>query len=847
MRVPVSWLRELVELPAAVSSREIAAALIRAGLEVETVDEVGAQLQGPLLVGRVLEYVEEPQKNGKTIRWCQVDVGEAEPRGIVCGARNFEVNDLVVVALPGAVLPGPFPISARKTYGHVSDGMICSERELGSGDDHEGILVLDPALGPTGVPGADATELLLLRQDVLEIAVTPDRGYTMSVRGVARELATAYQVPFVDPVDYQQPTAEEPAYPVRLEDPGCPAFAVAAVSGFDPSRPSPRWLRRRLQLCGTRPISLSVDVTNYVMYELGQPIHGYDREKLSGPIVVRAGGAAEKLVTLDDVTRELDSEDMVVTDDSGPIGLGGVMGGSTTELAPDTAEILIEAAWWDPVRIARTSRRHKLSSEASKRFERGVDSRMQLAAAHRVAELLTRLGGGSTAPGSLVGEPPQDESIVLSADHAAKVAGYPIDAETFVRRLADVGCEVARHQVARDETDRLLVTPPPWRPDLTDPNDLAEEAIRLEGYEAVPSVLPVAPPGRGLTARQRGRRAVGRVLAGAGFTEVLAYPFVGDAEADRLGIAEDDPRRQTVRLANPVSEEQPGLRTTLLPGLLAIARRNVGRGQSDLAIFESGSVFLPTADHQPAPRPGVASRPSDQELAGLNAALPDQPRRLAIVLTGNWTPSGWWGSERAVTWADAIQAVRQLADALDVEVTVRSGEYAPWHPGRCAELVLPAESTGPRQGDRPDAADEVIGHAGELHPRVCQAYELPARSCAVEIDLDRLLDAVPEVVQAPSVSGYPVAKEDVALVVAADVPAAEVQAALRDGAGELLESLRLFDVFTGEQLGEDRKSLAFALRFRAPDRTLTEAEVAEAKQAAVDEAARRVGAVQRGV
>ncbi|GAB3437003.1 phenylalanine--tRNA ligase subunit beta [Flindersiella endophytica] len=828
MRVPISWLREFVELPAEVSAREIADRLIAAGLEVEGVEEAGADVEGPLTVGRVLEFQDEPQKNGKTIRWCQVDVGAgSEPRGIVCGAHNFAQNDLVVVALPGVVLPGGFAITARKTYGHVSDGMICSERELGLGDDHAGIMVLGP---DEGRPGDDAKALLHLREDVLDIAVTPDRGYTMSIRGVAREAATAFGVELKDPVRAQLDEFGDP-YPVRLEDPGCPAFAVTSVSGFDPDTPSPRWLRRRIQLAGTRPLALSIDITNYVMYEIGQPIHGWDRAKLTGPIVVRAAQQGEKLVTLDSATRELaasdsfEGSDMVVTDDTGPVGLGGVMGGDSTELDSRTTDIVVEAAYWDPVRIARTSRRHKLSTEASKRFERGVDTQLQAYAAYRVAELLTQLGGGTIDSAALVGSVPGRETVRLAAGHAAQVAGYPISAEVAARRLRDVGCTVEA------EGDLLALTPPSWRPDLTDPNDFAEEVIRLEGYDAVPSVLPVAPPGRGWTVSQRLRRRIGLALAGAGYVEVLAYPFTGTADYDRLGLPADDPLRRTVELANPLSDEQPGLRTTLLPGLLTAAQRNVGRGQTDLAIFESGPVFLPGADQPHAPRPSVDHRPSDDELAGLNAALPRQPRHLGVVLTGAWTPAGWWGDARPVSWADAVEAARLVARTAEVELAVRQGGRAPWHPGRCAELVV---------------GTTVVGYAGELHPKVCQAFELPARTCAAELDLDAVIAAAPEVIPAPHFSTFPVAKEDVALVVPAEVPVTEVEAALREGAGELLESLRLFDVYTGSQIPDGTKSLAFSFRFRAPDRTLTDAELATAKQAAVDLAAQRFGATQRG-
>ncbi len=834
MRVPVSWLREYVDLPAEVGAREIAERLIRAGLEVETVDEVGSDITGPLVVGRVLSYAEETHSNGKTIRWCSVDVGETDPRGIVCGARNFAEGDLVPVALPGAVLTGGFAITARKTYGHVSDGMICSARELGIGDDHSGIIVL--AAGE-GKPGDDAAALLHLADTVLDIAVTPDRGYTMSIRGVAREAATAFGVPFRDPVREPSPVGQPDAgHPVRVEDPvGCPEFAATTVVGFDPSVPSPRWLARRVQLAGMRPISLGVDVTNYVMLEVGQPIHGWDRALVRGPLVVRRAEPGEKLQTLDGMTRALDPEDLVVTDDSGPVGLGGVMGGSTTELSDKTTEIVVEAAYWDPVVIARTSRRHKLSSEASKRFERGADPAIQTYAAQRVAELLVEHGGGRIEGTTFVGSPPLVQTIVVPADHASLVAGYPIPVDVAVRRLVDVGCLVERE--VDEATQRLAVTPPSWRPDLTDPNDLAEEVIRLEGYDQVPSVLPVAPPGRGLTHDQQVRRTIGRVLAGAGYVEVLAYPFVGPDDFDRIQLPADDPRRRAMRLANPLSEEEPFLRTTLLPGLLATARRNVGRGTTDLALFEMGLVFRPEADQPAAPRLAVDGRPSDAEIAALDAALPRQPRRVAVVLCGDRQPAGWWGEGRQAIWADAIQAARIVAQSVQVPLVLSADEHAPWHPGRCAALIRPGGS---------GADDVLVGHAGELHPRVVEAYGLPPRACAMELDLDLLGSVTDHPVPAPRVSTYPPAKEDVALIVDAVVPVADVEAALREGAGDLLEAVHLFDVYTGTQVGPGRKSLAFSLRFRAPDRTLTDTEVGSAKQAAVDAAARRTGAVQRG-
>ncbi|MHC0428613.1 phenylalanine--tRNA ligase subunit beta [Streptomyces sp. O3] len=841
MRVPLSWLREYVDLPATETGRDVQAKLVSVGLEVETVEHLGAGLTGPLVVGRVLT-VEELTEFKKPIRFCTVDVGQAngtgEPQEIVCGARNFAEGDKVVVALPGAVLPGDFRIAERKTYGKMSRGMICSGDELGMGDDGTGGIIVLPPEHETGI---DAVELLELRDEVLDIAVTPDRGYCLSMRGVARETATAYGLPLRDPALLDVPAPNDYGYPVKVDDPrGCDRFTARTVTGLDPEARSPIWLRRRLQKAGMRPISLAVDVTNYVMLELGQPLHAYDRSRVVGPIGVRRAQAGEEFVTLDGAKRVLDAEDLVITDDRGPIGLAGVMGGANTEIADSetdpetgevqgTTEVVIEAAHFDQLAIARTARRHKLSSEASKRFERGVDPEAAAAAAQRTVDLLVLLAGGSAEAGvTEVAAPSVPRTLTIPADHPDKVAGVAYGRETVVRRLQQVGCDVYGQ-------DTLTVTAPSWRPDLTDPNDLAEEVIRLEGYENLPSTLPGPPAGRGLTDRQRLHRRVGRALASAGYVEALNYPFVGAQVFDQLGLDADDARRRTVTLANPLSDEDPALRTTLLPGLLAALRRNDGRGSHDLALFETGLVFRPSGDEPRAVRLPVDRRPTDEEIATLNAALPRQPRRAAVVLAGAREQSGWWGKGYPATWADAVEAARLLAAEAGVELTVRADQHAPWHPGRCAALYVTV-----------DGAQTLIGHAGELHPRTIKAMHLPERTCAMEVDTDILEQASTGALRAPRISAFPVATQDVALIVDGDVPAADVERALRDGAGELLESLRLFDVFTGEQLGEGRKSLAYALRFRAPDRTLTVDEASAARDAAIALAAERTGAVLRG-
>ena len=833
MRVPISWLREYAELPADVTAREVARRLIAAGLEVETVDELGADLTGPLVVGRVLA-IEELTEFKKPIRYCQVDVGNADPQNIVCGATNFAEGDLVVVILPGGVLPGGFAISARKTYGHVSEGMICSERELGMGDGHDGILVLPESSG--AVPGQDAVELLQLRDDVLDIAVTPDRGYTASIRGVAREAATAFGVPFHDPAATLPAEETADAYPASVEDPtACSRYVLREVRGLDPAAPSPIWLMRRLQKCGVRSISLAVDITNYLMLELGQPLHAWDRGKLQGPIVVRRAQSGERMETLDHVVRDLDPGDILITDESGPVNIAGVMGGLTTEIDEKSTDIVIEAAHFSPEAIARTARRHKLHSDSSYRFERGVDHELQRQAAATAVRMLAELGGAQVVPGETnLRAPVEAPAITIRADHPDRVAGMSYGRETVVGRLREVGCAVSGD-------DELLVTPPSWRPDLRDPNDLAEEVIRLEGYENIPARAPRSVAGRGLTLGQRLRRRVGRALASDGYAEVLNTPFAAEADWDSLQLPADDDRRHALRLANPLTEDEPLLRTTLLPGLFRTLGRNVGRGFPDVALFEIGLVYRPKrtpdgAAVPPPPRLPVDRGPTADELAAIEAALPDQPVRVGAVLAGDREPAGWWGPGRPANWADAIEAARTIAGEAGVELEVRADQHAPWHPGRCAVLM---------------AGDVLVGHAGELHPRVIKAFDLPPRTCALELDLSRVESRAAGVVAAPDITTYPVATQDVALIVPETVPAADVEAALRagvtgHGAGDLLESVRLFDLYTGEQAGEGNKSLAYTMRFRAADRTLTVEETTGARDAAVAEAAERVGAVLRG-
>jgi phenylalanyl-tRNA synthetase beta chain len=704
--------------------------------------------------------------------------------------------------------------------------MICSTRELGIGDEHNGILVLPPS---TARPGDDASVVLGLDDTVLELAPTPDRGYALSIRGLARELANVLEVPFGDPGALELPESEGDAWPVVIEDEaGCKRFVLRRVTGLDATAPTPWWLRRRLMLAGIRSISLAVDVTNYVMLELGHPLHAWDTASIKGDLVVRRAQPDEKLSTLDDAERALDVDDIVIADDSGAVSLAGVMGGAGTEITLESTDVLLEAAHWDPASISRTARRHKLFSEAAKRFERYTDPQICAAAAELAARLLRHYGEGTIKPGRTdIGKIEPLASITMPINLPDRVAGVRYERGVTVRRLGQIGCKIV---VTTGEDGTALVTaaPPSWRGDLVQPADLVEEVLRLEGYDSIPSILPPAPAGRGLTETQRRRRTVARALAESGFIEVLPFPFVSKTVWDAFGLPEDDVRRCTLQVANPLEAEKNQLATTLLPGLLEILQRNTSRGFKDVALFHSGQVVLPGKNLPVMPVVGVEKRPTEEELAELEAAVPNQPLHVAAVLTGQRERSGWWGPGSLANWADAVQAARTVAVAAGVELTVKAAELAPWHPGRCAQLLV---------GDRP------VGYAGELHPKVVEALGLPKRTVAMELDLDAI--PLPDTRPAPAVSAYPPVLLDIALVVDEKVSSAELAEVITSGGGDLLEDVRLFDVYTGDQVTAGHHSLAYKLRFRAPDRTLTVEEAISARDSAISMAAERFGATLR--
>jgi phenylalanyl-tRNA synthetase beta chain len=581
-------------------------------------------------------------------------------------------------------------------------------------------------------------------------------------------------------------------------------------------------------LSGIRAISPAVDATNYVMLELGHPMHAHDLKRITGGLAVRFARPGETVVTLDDIERRLNPADVLIVDDVATAAIGGVMGSGSTEMRDGSTDVLLEAAVWDPAAVSRTSRRLHLPSEAARRYEREVDPAISVAALDRCATLLAEIAGGevSDALTDWRGDPPRDDwslpPIPIAADLPDRTAGVSYQPGTTAKRLTQIGAAVSGNG------ESLTVTPPSWRPDLLQPADLVEEVLRLEGLEVIPSVLPSAPAGRGLSAGQRRRRAIGKSLALSGYVEVLPTPFLPAGVFDAWGLPADDARRHTTQVLNPLEADRPHLATTLLPGLLEALGRNVSRGIVDVALFAIAQVVQPTEQTKSVGLIPVHRRPTDEEIALLDASLPRQPQHVAAVLTGLREPRGPWGDGRRAEAADAFEAVRIIARVSGIELVLRAAQYLPWHPGRCAEVLV---------------ADTVIGHAGQLHPAVIERSGLPKGTCAVELNLDAL--PIVESLPAPRVSPFPAVFQDVSLVVDADIAAQTVEQAVRDGAGELLEDVRLFDVYTGPQLGESRKSLTFALRFRAADRTLTEDEASAARDAAVRCAAERVGAELR--
>jgi phenylalanyl-tRNA synthetase beta chain len=816
MRAPLSWLKEFVDIPASVTPEQISDGLIRVGFEVEEIIKQGADLAGPLKFAKVLS-IEEITEFKKPIRYVELDCGEGQTRFVICGATNFAVGDLVVAALPGAVLPGDFKIGARETYGKTSNGMICSARELGISDDHAGIMVF----GQDEVTiGADAIEALLINDVIFDIAVNPDRGYALSIRGVAREVAGSLNLKFTDPVDALRTlTFEEKGkgVPAKIGDKSSASvFYLRTMSNFDPKATTPIWMRRRIEKMGMRSISLVVDVTNYVMLELGQPLHAFDKSKIKGGLTIKRAGTAQKFVTLDGVERTLDPNDLMVWDDEQPLALAGTMGGLSSEITETTTDIALEAVHFCPVCVAKNSRRHKLSSEASRRLERSVDPSLAEFASARFVQLLTAHSSAQHVATVADGEPIYAPLVTIDPTYVSRILGFDVPAQQVAELLRAVGCDV-------DEKS-FTIDPPSWRADLLTAADFTEEVARMIGFDKIPSVLPPRPLHATLTPTQKRRRAVATMLASRGLAEVQTFPFTNQATIDSMGFVGE--RASTYKVANPMSEEFPLMRVHLVPGLIEVAQRNISRGAKDFAIFEMGSIFRSSQKLVPAISPDLSKRPEQKVIDEIFASVPAQGYHVAGLLVGKVENENWQGKARAYNWQDAIAFAQDVLALCNLEWTVARSDLAPWHPGRCAELVVNGKA---------------VAHAGELHPRIVAAYGLPERSVAFAVALNALPES--ELVRPTTVGTMPAAVQDVALIVDSTVSAGDLQAALREGAGDLLESITLFDRY--DKIGDGKVSLAFTLVFRAPDRTLTGEEVSAMREAATAVAAAKFGAIVR--
>ena len=828
MRAPLEWLHEYCRPD--LSAPELAERLDMTGTKVERVERHGVGSPERFVVGVVGEVTRHPDAD--RLRICEVQVGAREPVQIVCGAPNVARDQIVAVALPGAVMPDGTRLEAARLRGVESQGMILAEDELGIGTDHAGILVLGEGDGPA--PATPLSEVLPIATEVLELEITPNRPDCLGVYGVAREVHAATGAPLADPPWSRDPGSpgDVPGVEIAVEARDlCPRFTARRFDDVTVG-PSPPWLKARLTAAGQRPINNVVDITNYAMLLTGQPLHAFDLDRVAGGrLTVRRARDGERVETLDGEVRALDPDVVVIEDAEGPTSIAGVMGGARSEVSADTTRVLMEAATWVGPNIQRTSLRLGLRSEASARFEKQLQPEQAMEAQALAAQLMVDLCGATPVPGTVdVGGPgPVPEVLALREARVASLLGKRIPGERSMEILHSLGFAVgvdpaveppaklpAGEDVPAGEEVDLSVTVPHWRRgDVEREVDLIEEVARMDGVDRLPATLPSRPDRGGLlTPEQRARRRVEDALVGQGLREVHGWSFQGPSVADRLRLPEDDPRRSPVRLVNPLSEEQSVLRTTLLGSLLDAAARNVAHDHRDLRLFETGAVYLPRggeAGPVPAAAGGLAAaRPGAGE-------LPDERRHLGALLTGATASPSWRSPDPPR--ADLFAAKGVLAGVLDwmrVPWSVDAAREPFLHPGRAAAILL--------DGD-------PAGWLGEVHPLVAQAWELDG-AAGFELDLDRLASlAAGRDAAYEDLTSYPPARQDIAVVVADDVPAARVLAVVRETGGDLLRGARVFDVYRGEQVGEGRVSLAVALEFQAPDRTLTDDEVARRREA----------------
>ena len=785
MRAPLDWLREYCDPP--LDAHQIEERLTMTGTKVEAIHHHGVAAVGHFVVGRVLSAERHPDADRLSV--CSVDLGEEAPATIVCGAPNVAAGQTVAVARPGAVMPDGTKLKAAKLRGVASEGMILAEDELAIGGDHTGIIVLDDLLVDAELaPGTPLADVLPIATEVLELEITPNRPDCLSVYGVARELHAATGAPLQSPPWEEDPGSEGELAGVQVEVAApelCPRFTARLFEDVTIG-PSPLWLKARLSAAGQRPINNVVDITNFVMLLTGQPMHAFDFDRVAGGrLVVRRAGDGEQIETLDGQTRTLDSEMVLIEDAQGPTSIAGVMGGARSEVEAQTTRVLMEAATWDGPNIHRTSWTLALRSEASGRFEKGLQPEQAMQAQAIATRLMLELTGARAVPGTidLGGPGPAPVQIRLREARVEGVLGAPIPVERQAEILASLQFESA------PAPDGLLVTVPAVRrADVTREADLIEEVSRIDGLERLPATLPKRRDAYGVLSReQRLRRRASDALVGRGLHEIVGWTFTAPALLERLRLPADDERRRAVELQNPLSGDQSLLRTTLLGSLLDAAAHNVAHGAGDLALFETGTVFT----------------------AGTET-LPHERRALAVLACGRLAPATWGTPDPPRADFFAVKGLLEaLADALRVRIEVAPGAEPFLHPGRSAAVL---------------AADTPIGWLGELHPLVARAWDLDG-AAGFEIDLDQFIAAVPGEHRYDDLIGFPALREDLSIVLDAEVAAARVLAVVRGAGGKLLDDARVFDVYSGPQVGEGRRSLALALSFRSPERTLSDGDV----------------------
>lgn len=796
MLVSLRWLSEFIDLPSN-DPADLSGVLAMVGHGVEGYEAMEADWKG-VVVGRVTAIA--PHPDADKIRVCQVDTGQG-PEQIICGAWNFDEGAYVAVAKPGAVLPGDFKIGQRTIRGVESNGMICSESELGLGDDQAGIMVLD------GEPelGIEFAGLVELPDVVFDLDITPNRPDAMSMVGIARDLAAYYGITYSIPERALVTVPGATNIEVHIDDPvGCRRFVAHEIRNVTVGA-SPLAVRHRLAKAGVRPISNVVDVTNYVMLELGQPLHAFDAEKIVGN-TLRIGRASEgeTLVTLDDETRMLTPDDLIIYDADGPTSMAGTMGGLRSEVSATTTSVLMEAASWDPPTIMYMSRRHGLRSEASARFERGVDPNLADLASQRASAMVADLAGGEILEGHVdeIATPTEPVTIELALGEVKRLLGVEFSAEQVARILTSLEMSVAG-------TDPMSVTVPTFRPDVTRPADLVEEIARIHGYDKFPETLPLGVSG-GLTVEQRTERKLHQVMVGLGLSQAVTLPFVGEDDLAALGRHDEVGSLLTVK--NPLREEESRLRPTMLPSLLGALRYNISYGAASVALFETGRVYMTSPD------------PDDER-------IPHQPARLAWTIYGPFGATGLRIDGLESDGNLSLAVFRNLIRSLGVEhVAIESGAAPGFHPGRTAAVSIDGS---------------LVGHVGELHPSAGRAYEIPGRVAIAELDLAPLL-VPPEDVLMKVPSVFPFVDFDLSFVLPDETTVAQLVAATSDAADDLLEGASVFDEFRGEGIGDGRRAIAIHFRLRSDDRTLSNEEVAPVRQAMIDAAA-SLGATLRGV